>query len=246
MGIDGKWLHRQGVVMIYRNVTSKVNLYWSWHLSESYDAVGVDFKGLLPIIEGNLPSGVVSDWKGSIVAAVNIFLPPIPHQRCLTHVQRQLLTFLPLRSPIQATQALRRIALLLFAIDSIQDLCVWKGMLARWEETYGYLLKEKTITQEEQTRSWWYTHGNLRRAIKLLRFDEQHLFAYLTNSFLPKTNNSLEGVNSQIKGKLSIHRGMKTPQQVIYIFWLLTFSRVKTRKDLKQLWDRLKTKIFRR
>lgn len=245
MGIDGKWLHHQGVVMIYRNVTSKGNLHWSWHPSESYDALTIDFKGLLSIIKDNLPSGVVSDWKGSIVAAVNTFLPPTSHQRCLTHVQRQLLTFLPLRSPLPATQALRRIALLLFAIDTVRDLCIWKGMIVRWKKRYGYLLKEKTIAQEKHTRSWWYTHGNLRRAIKLLGFDEQHLFAYLTNSFLPKTNNSLEGVNSQIKGKLSNHRGMKTPQQVIYIFWLLTFSRVKTKKDLKQLWDRLKPKIFR-
>ena len=245
MGADGKWLHRQGVVMIYRNITLKANLYWSWHLSESYDAITSDFKGILPIMKECLPSGIVSDWKGSIVAAVNTFLPPIPHQRCLTHVQRQLLTFLPYRSPIPATQALRRITLLLFAIDSAQDLSIWKGMIVRWREKYGYLLKEKTITQEKQTRSWWYTHGNLRRAIKLLEFDEEHLFAYLTHSFLPKTNNSLEGVNSQIKSKLSNHRGMKTPQQVIYIFWLLTFSRVKTKKDLKQLWDRLKTKIFR-
>ena len=231
--------------MIYRNVTSKVNLHWSWHPSESYDAIAIDFKCLLPVIEYNLPSGMISDWKGSIVAAVDTFLPPLPHQRCLTHVQRQLLTFLPLKSPIPATQALRRIALLLFTIDTPQDLRIWKGVIVRWRERYGYLLKERTIPQEKHIRSWWYTHGNLRRAIKLLQFDEEYLFAYLTNQFLPKTNNAMEGTNSQIKSKLSIHRGMKTPQQVTYIFWLLTFSRIKTRKDLKRLWDRLKTKICR-
>lgn len=245
LGADGKWLHHQGVVMIYRNVTKKVNLYWSWHPSESYDAMTIDFKRLLAVIKNTLPSGVISDWKGAIVAAVDTFLPPLPHQRCLSHVQRQLLSFLPLRSLIPATQALRRIALLLFTIDTPQDFCIWKGVIVRWKERHEYLLKERTIPQEKHTRSWWYTHGNLRRAIKLLQFDEQHLFAYLANSFLPKTNNSLEGVNSQIKGRLSNHRGMQTPQQVIYIFWLLTFSRVKTRKDLKQLWDRLKIKIFR-
>ncbi len=85
----------------------------------------------------------------------------------------------------------------------------------------------------------------LRRAIKLLKFETKYLFAYLDYPFLPKTNNSLEGLNSQIKGKLSNHRGMKTHQQVIFIFWLLTFKRVKSRKDLKLLWDNLKTKIFR-
>ena len=39
LGIDGKWLRRKGVIMIYRNVTSKINLYWSYHFSESCEAV---------------------------------------------------------------------------------------------------------------------------------------------------------------------------------------------------------------
>ena len=93
LGIDGKWLRRQGVVMIYRDITNKVNLYWSFHPSESYDAVEKDFKELAPIIKNNLPSGVTTDWKGALVSAVTIFLPPIPHQRCLAHVKRSLMKF---------------------------------------------------------------------------------------------------------------------------------------------------------
>ena len=110
LGIDGKWLHRQGVVMIYRDVTNKINLYWSFHLSESYGAIQADFERVIPLIKDHMPSGIVTDWKGAIVSAVNTFIPSPPHQRCLAHVERQLLTFLPLRSPIQATQKLRIIA----------------------------------------------------------------------------------------------------------------------------------------
>lgn len=244
MGIDGKWLHRHGVVMIYRNVTNKVNLYWSWHVSESYEAITADFKKLVPIMRETLPNGVVTDWKGAIVAGVNSFLPPIPHQRCLSHVQRQLMAFLPLRSPIIATQQLRSVAQIITKINSYEEKNLWVSQVNDWIIKYSSLLKEKTKGVGTK-RHWWYTHGNLRRAVKLLKFDEDNLFAYLTFLFIPKTNNSLEGVNSQIKGKLSNHRGMQTHQQVTYIFWLLTFSRVETRKDLKKLWDSLKTKIFR-
>ncbi|NTU74016.1 hypothetical protein HGB07_07725 [Candidatus Roizmanbacteria bacterium] len=60
MGIDGKWLHRQGVAMIYRDSTAKVNLYWSWHPTESYESIARDVKSLLTIIESNIPSGVIS------------------------------------------------------------------------------------------------------------------------------------------------------------------------------------------
>ena len=230
--------------MIYRDVTRKINLYWSYRFSESYEAIKKDFEEFLPIIKGNLPSGVVTDWKGALVSTVNIFLSPLPHQRCLAHVKRSFMRFLPLRSPIVATQQLRRIAKEIVNIDSAKEKRLWKGRLYLWIKIYGYLLKEKTIGVGTK-KKWWYTHGNVRRAIKLLMIDEKHLFAYLSYKFLPKTNNAIEGSNSQIKTKLSNHRGMKAPQQAVFIFWLLTFRRVKNREDLKRLWDRLKNKIYR-
>lgn len=244
LGIDGKWLRRQGVIMIYRDVTNKVNLYWSFHLSESYDSIEKDFKRIILIIKGSLPSGVITDWKGAIVSAVNIFLPPTPHQRCLSHVQRQLLRFLPLRSPVTATQKLRLIARVITDIETHEEKYYWISSVNCWISKHSQLLKEKTIGVNTK-KKWWYTHGNLRRAVKLLIFDEKHLFAYLDYPFIPNTNNSLEGSNSQIKTKLSNHRGLKINLQVTFIFWLLTFRRVKNKQDLKKLWDSLKNKIYR-
>ena len=244
MGIDGKWLRRQGVIMIYRDVTTKENLYWSYHPSESYQALERDLKRLTPIMSRNLPRGLITDWKGAIVWGVTSFLPPIAHQRCLAHVKRTLMTLLPLRSPIPATRELRTIAQSLTTIDSPLKKNEWLKEVKSWELRNKTLLKERTIGVGTK-KKWWYTHGPVRRAIKLLHFEEHHLFTYLEYPFLPKTNNALEGTNSQMKTKLSNHRGMKTNQQVTYIFWLLTFQRVKTPRDLKQLWDRLKYKICR-
>lgn len=244
LGIDGKWLRRQGVVMIYRDVTKKINLYWSYRSSESYEAIEADFKELLPIIKNHLPSGVITDWKGALVSAVNINLPPIPHQRCLAHVKRSLMRFLPLKSPVLATQKLRRIAKEIITIKNRREKILWKKNLYGWITEYESLLKVKTIGVGTK-KKWWYTHGNLRRAIKLLTFEEKHLFADLSYKFLPNTNNAIEGSNSQIKTKLSNHRGMKAPQQATFIFWLLTFRRVRNRQDLKKLWDKLKNKICR-
>ena len=219
-------------------------VYWSFHLTESYEAVEADFKKLLPIIKDDLPSGVITDWKGILVSAVNIFLPPISHQRCLAHVKRSLMRFLLLKSPIPATQKLRSIAKEIITIENRKEKILWKRKLYSWIREYDYLLRVKTIGVGTK-KKWWYTHGNLRRAIKLLTFEDKHLFAYLSYKFLPKTNNAIEGSNSQIKTKLSNHRGIKAPQQAIFIFWLLTFRRVKHRQDLKKLWDRLKNKIYR-
>lgn len=244
-GCDGKWLGRLGVFFIHRNVTTRENLFWSFMGSESYEALSRDGKTLAYLLRRNLPSGAVSDWKGAIVQAVSSHFGPVPHQRCLAHIDRAAKRLLPLHSPFEATQALRRIASMLMLIETPTDPQVWKTALARWEKQYGLMLREKTHAPTGMTRHWWYTHGNLRRAWRLLTHDQDPLFVFLINPLIPKTNNALEGVNSNLKQKLGDHRGMKVTRQAAFLSWYLTFTRVKTPKDLKKLWVWWKTEFSR-
>lgn len=244
-GCDGKWLGRLGVFFIHRNVTTKENLFWSFMGSESYEALSRDGKTLADLLGTNLPSGAVSDWKGAIVQAVFSHFGPVPHQRCLAHVDRQAKRLLPLHSPFAATQALRQIASLLMVVEAPTDPKVWKTYLARWEKQYGLMLKEKTYAPTGMTRHWWYTHGNLRRAWRLLTHDQDPLFVFLINPLIPKTNNALEGLNSNLKQKLGDHRGMKVARQAAFLSWYLVFTRAKTRSDLKKLWVWWKTEFSR-
>lgn len=243
LAIDGKWLHRNGVVMIYRDITHSENIFWSYHTSESYSAIYSDLEtlvGLLTERDHPLPSGVISDWKGSIVGGVRDYLGDIPHQRCLAHVVREAKRFLPKRSSFRAVLSLREIAKLLPYIKSKKEATGWKAKLIRWETAYGRLLKERTISDSEYGKHWWYTHGNLRRTWHLLTNDWYPFFVHLDHPLLPNTNNSIEGVNCQLKNKLLNHRGMKTSQQVSFLFWYLSFTRTKTKQDLKKLWDEWK------
>lgn len=239
LGIDGMWLHRFGVVMIYRDVTHGVNLWWSWQKSESFLNLVDDFHQVYLLTHQNPPSGVVSDWKGAIVALVEAFFPNVSHQRCLAHLLREGRKLLPKGSPFFFTLELRKIFQEIMFITDPADYFVWSQKLDRWITGYGDLLKVKS-TNSETKSGWWYTHGNLRRAVGLLTKNQESLFVYLHHSFIPKTNNSLEGVNSQLKRKLGDHRGMPPQQQINFSFWALLFSRVKSRPDLKKLWGRLK------
>lgn len=239
LAIDGKWLRRQGVVMIYRDVTHGENLFWSYHTSESYLALYTDLAALTGLLGVRLPSGVISDWKGSIVAGVALFFGNVPHQRCLAHVVREAKRFLPKGSSFAAVLVLRDIAKLLPYIKTQKEAVGWKAGLIRWQMAYGHLLKEKS-TNPETGKKWWYTHGDLRRAWRLLTDDWYPFFVHLDHPLLPNTNNSLEGVNCQLKNKLQNHRGMKTPQQVSFLFWYLTFTRTKTKPQLKKIWDHWK------
>ena len=210
LGIDGKWLRRKGVVMIYRDVTNKTNLYWSFHLSESYTAIEKDFEKVILIIKDRLPSGVITDWKGAIVSAVNTFLiSSTPHQRCLSHVQRELLRLLPLRSPLLSTQKLRIIAKVITDIETHEEKYYWLSSVNYWISKYDDLLKEKTVGIGTK-KKWWYTHGKTRRAIKLLTFDEKHLFTYLDLVHLFPVPIILLKDQLTIKTKLSNHRGINS------------------------------------
>lgn len=225
--------------MIYRNVTDNVDLGWNLWPSESYVALITDLQELYYHCQANLPSGVVSDWKGSIVNGVNTWFGNIPHQRCLAHVVRDIKSLLAKSSPILGTRQLRQIGVGITQVKTELDKNDWQLWLTCWEVFYGYLLIEKSypINPKTSKRKWWYTHGNIRRAFRILAKDQSCLFKYLSHSNIPNTNNNLEGLNSDIKNKLANHRGMKYWSQYCFVQWYLTFKKVKNPSNLMTLWD---------
>lgn len=229
--------------MIYRNLTDKTTLWWNFWPSESYEALNTDLESLATHCESHLPSGVVSDWKGSIVGSIATWFGEIPHQRCLAHVERDIERLLPKYSPLAATQELRSIGTGITQIHTQCEKEVWLRRLSAWELWYGKVLKERSFPTDPHTskRQWWYTHGNIRRAYRILTKDQKHLFEYLSHETVPNTNNVIEGMNSNLKGKLHDHRGMRARQQYQFLSWHLTFQRAQTKADIKKLWDMWKS-----
>ncbi len=236
-GADGKWLHHDGVFLVHRDVTHRENLWWSYALNESYASWWNDLSMLGNYLSDCHPSGAVSDWKRGLIQAVTTTFGDIPHQRCLAHVVREAMILLPKGSPFLATRRLRDIARALRRIKTMEDMHTWKQTLTAWGYLYGDMLTEKTKVPFGGTKKWWYTHGKLRSGWRLLTTDINAFFVFLTVNGLPKTNNSLEGVNRNIKGKLGIHRGLITAFQVSLLSWVMIFSRVKKPEDLRKLWD---------
>lgn len=235
-GADGKWLHHDGVFLVHRDVTNRENLWWSYALNESYASWNYDLTKLADHLVDHHPSGAVSDWKRGLIQGVTTTFGAIPHQRCLAHVARYAAALLPKGSPFLATRRLRDIALALRRVKTTTDMYEWKQSLSVWGYQWGDMLTEKTRAPLGRTKKWWYTHGKLRSGWRLLTTDVDAFFIFLTVNGLPKTNNSLEGVNRNIKGKLGIHRGLTTGFQVSLLSWVMVFSRVKKPTDLRRLW----------
>ena len=241
-GVDGKWLKRLGVFLLHRNVTTGENLYWSFHPGETYPALLTDMAEFMELLGKTKPEAVISDWKGAIVNAVTAAFGDIPHQRCLTHVTRTMETLLPQKSLLTATLELRTIGERLIKINSWFEVKLWLKRLDSWYCRYGHLLKERTKNPQTK-RGWWYTHGNLRRAWRLLTDNSNPFFQFLDHPILPKSNNSLEGTFSQAVNKLINHRGMKLNQQVAFLNWYFAFTRMKGRADLFKLWAYWKRRL---
>lgn len=236
-GADGKWLHHDGVFLNHRDVSNRENIWWSYAFKESYSAWIQDIAAFVSRLDSSqFPIGVVSDWGRGLIQAVTQIFGDIAHQRCLAHVARHALTLLPKHSPFLATRRLRDIAKAIRRIKTVEDMQEWTQSLTRWGYLYGDMLTEKTTAPLGSAHRWWYTHGNLRRGWRLLTTNTNSFFVFLAHRGIPKTNNSLEGVNRNIKGKLGIHRGLTTPFQVSLLCWVMIFSRVKKPADLRKLW----------
>ena len=242
-GYDGKWLGRSPILLIHRDVINKETLWWSVAFSENMAAVRSDLIGLINSCPGLIPpAGAVTDGKPGIASVIKSIFHLDDCQRCLVHVVRDLKNYLLQNSPIRATRRLRAVSLGLTEINSPADKDCYLSMLNRWYHRYGSLLKERSRPEPGSAakRRWWYTHGNLRRAWRLLTKDQGSLFHFLENPLVPKTNNSLEGVNRHLRRR----EGMGKGKQLALMMWRLAFSRIKTKRQLLTLWAYWKKAFF--
>ena len=104
-----------------------------------------DFYQLFLLVAKNTPVGVVSDWKGTIVALKEAFFPGVPHQRCLAHLIREGKRLLPAGSPFIFTLELRKIFQEIIFISGPSDYFSWSERLNDWIARYGPLLKVRTV-----------------------------------------------------------------------------------------------------
>lgn len=217
--------------MLYK--AGKDLIHWNFVLREKFQNYLYD---LLRIRElGYIVLGVTSDWHGSIVSAVDfVFRGNIPHQRCLVHSQRLCETLLTKNPQTEAGIKLLEIVKHLNQIRSPYEASLWKNRLRFWERDYGYLTKERTSGEKEDgTKTWWYTHKNLRRSFKSLKTTLDYLFLYLDYEGLEKDVNGLESEFSHLKQKISMHRGLKRERKIKTIYWFCHLVSLRRKTDQK-------------
>jgi hypothetical protein len=178
--------------------------------------------------------GVTSDWHSSIVNSVkDIFEGHIPHQRCLVHTSRRCRTLLTRKPKTEAGKQLREIVLELNKVRNDYEKNIWLLWLDRYGERWETYLNKRTYAKLNGGQTWWYTHGNVRKAFRVLEGSKTSLFKHLTYENLEKDTNGLESEFSHLKEKIGAHRGLKKERKISMIFCYVFFKNIERNSGQK-------------
>lgn len=205
-------------VMVFRSPTQKKNLWWKEALIET---PWVYLEGLAHLLEeGWTITGAVIDGKRGVAQVFERM--GIPVQYCQFHQVKTVTKYLTRKPQTEAARELRMLALQLAGATEAD----FTHHLAAWHERWSTFLDEKSPLLHTK-RGWVYTHRRLRAAYRSLRTNLVRLFTYQRHPELnlPNTTNTLDGMFSQIKNRLAVHRGLRRDRRFKIISEILSGRR---------------------
>lgn len=226
MLIDADWFGHEYCLIIYRDYPTGEIIFFRYAQGEYKNIISADIAYL--VRSGYPLRGVVSDWKGSIVASIKeitlkYFNGSLPHQRCLVHTQLLCQTYLTRKPKTGAGRNLLELVHLLNQVKTIYHRNILFLWLTRFEDRFLPAIKERTYSEDK--KNWWYTHKYLRRTFLILKNNWEHLFVYLDYPYLVKDTNRLEGLFSQLDNSLGRHRGLSRKNRANFLYWFFFLKR---------------------
>ena len=189
-------------VMVFRSPTLKKNLWWKESL---FETPFVYSEGLVSLLKAGWKiTGAVIDGKRGVAQVFERL--GIPVQYCQFHQVKTVTNYLTRKPQSECAQELRRLALTL--TKSTED--EFRTGLDDWQTKWKSFLEEKSPAPHKK-RGWEYTHRRSRAAYRSLRSNFSQLFTYqrYPELHIPNTTNTLDGMFSQIKNRLAVHRGLR-------------------------------------
>lgn len=202
-------------VMVFRSPTMKQNLWWTESFQETPWMYGDGLRALQQ--QGWSITGAVIDGKRGVAQVFE--REGIPVQYCQFHQVKTVTTYLTRKPQTDAGKALRALSLTLKDASEAS----FTAELNAWYETWKDFLDEKSPTLRKK-RGWEYTHQRIRSAYRSLKENLFRLFTYQRHPELnlPNTTNTLDGMFSQIKNRLAVHRGLRRDRRLKLISEILS------------------------
>jgi hypothetical protein len=208
---DGTYFKHENCLMVLMDsLTGKVITH-KYHVRENYESAYQMFNIIMS--KGLKPAAITIDGNHSVIRALKAVWPDIIIQRCITHIQRQGLSWLRRYPKLEASKDLRKI---LLAITDVKDEKVKQTFIndfEKWETQYG--LSVLALPSRDKV------YGDLQRTRSLMLHALPDMFCYLENKFIAATTNKLEGYFSRLKEIYRKHRGLSKKHRENYFAWYI-------------------------
>lgn len=185
--------------MVFRSPTLKKNLWW--HEVNRELVASYHYGRKMLEAEGWMFTAAVVDGRRGLAGVFK----DIPVQICQFHQVKQVTKYLTRKPETLAGQELRTLALTLTQTTESD----FAAQLTDWYRCWAEFINQKT--QILGCNRKFYTHKNVRSAYLSLKNNLPYLFTYQKYPELniPNTTNSLDGMFSQLKNRLAVHRGLR-------------------------------------
>jgi len=196
---DTTFWNREYGVTIFRSPALERNIWWD-EVKRETQAIYFYGRKILEERGWLFLAAVVDGRRG-----LQTVFKDIPVQICHFHQMKTVTTYLTRRPKTLAGQELRSIMLQLPQSNEQE----FGRLLSDWYRRWKPFISEKTYVLS--TKRWHYTHKKVRSAYFSLLRNLPFLFTYqkYPELAIPNTTNSLDGMFTQLKAKLSVHRGMR-------------------------------------
>jgi hypothetical protein len=216
--IDGLWFNRFFVLMVYRESGNLKILRISTDRKELKRTIVRD----LQIIKekGYIFSGITTDGGKPIRGSLQKVYPRHPHQVCLAHMHRAVISNIGQHPQELHILSLKQIADLVWHINTKQQKEVWSLLVECWMQRHKQYLNEK---RTDDTGRSWYIHAKVRKACRLLDAIYFQSLVFLDYPFLPKTTNEIEAQFGHLGKRWLAHRGMRQERWELFMKWFVYF-----------------------
>jgi len=160
--------------------------------------------------------GVVSDGLRGLRERLSRY----KFQYCQFHQVKTVKHWLTSRPKLEASRELLDIVYFMTKTDKAS----FVGLFSEWESKWKNFLRERSIGADGKTH---YVHKTLRSAYHSVKRNMQYLWTFeeCYGLGIPNTNNGIESLFTEVKGKLRLHRGLSKERRKVLISGLLIAHR---------------------
>jgi len=208
IGIDTCFFGELTTTLV-RDITNRQNLVWQFGMSE-YRRPYQDL--YQQILKANITMlGVVADGRPYFFEMFG----EVPVQMCHFHMGKILARYLTRNPKLEVNKALWEIW---HDRDKFNEKS-FNRMLDVWWNRYAQELDERYMDRFGRVQ---YVKIKTRKAYFSLKRYLPWLYTYKKIRWIPKTNNSIEGVFSGVKTKVNVHNGLSIGRKMKLIHYLLS------------------------